>query len=311
MKKVVVFCNSDILAIPVISDLWSKGLLKGIVVPDYILENLSMQLMGLSIDGPVFKGINKQYLHSEEFSQWLNEIEPDLIVTLTFPWKLPKGIRKIAHLGAFNFHFGLLPKYGGADPIFWQIRNREKQGGIMVHRMTESIDSGPIVIKKEIAIIPGENYGLHAKKLGIEAVHVFKELITKLEERNTLEEVKNTEQVNLMKNPSQTELIINWSAMSAESIENLVNASNPKYDGAKTLLNDMPCAVYEVSPAQINENQGDTPPGQIVYADNVYGLIVACADGNFLKIGSVKLQEGYFTGSKLFNLGINQNHRFS
>src|ERR1700761_4954541 len=95
------------------------------------------------------------------------------------------------------------------------------------------------------------------------------------------------------KRPGNAELKIKWQEQSADEIECLVNAANPKYDGATTWIRNNEIRILETSPAEIQLQEGFKPePGTIVYADAVYGLIVACRESTFLKINVVHTREG-------------------
>jgi methionyl-tRNA formyltransferase len=205
----------------------------------------------------------------------------------------------------------LLPKYKGADPIFWQIKNMEKYGGISVHVMTEDIDSGPIVLREELAIIPGETYGLYAQRLAALAAEKVAIVPDMLKAGTLTIEQKADEPALFYKAPSPTDLRINWQEQNAGEIENLVNATNPRYGGAFTSIRQSQVNLLEVAPADINNPTGEQiAPGTIVHADVMYGLIVACTNHQFLKINVVHVQQGYLSGSKMFNLGFRAGEVF-
>ena len=105
--------------------------------------------------------------------------------------------------------------------------------------------------------------------------------------------------------PSQTDLLINWQQHSATQIENLINAANPRYQGAVTSIRQTQINLLEVSPADVNNPTGQQfAPGTIIHADQLYGLIVACTNNQYLKINVASMQQGYFSGGKLFSLGF-------
>ena len=76
----------------------------------------------------------------------------DCVFVLTFPWKIPEELFNLAPKGFINFHYALFPKYKGADPIFWQIKNNEKEGGLTIHIMNSELDEGPIILHEKLFI---------------------------------------------------------------------------------------------------------------------------------------------------------------
>ena len=90
--------------------------------------------------------------HMAQLSAMLRGLEPDVIFTAGFPWKLPPALLEIPRLGCINAHPALLPKYRGPEPVFWQIMNGESQIGMTIHRMDAEFDTGPILAQRAMDI---------------------------------------------------------------------------------------------------------------------------------------------------------------
>ena len=75
----------------------------------------------------------------------LRAYEPDLLLCLGFPWKLPPDALAVPRLGAVNGHPSVLPRYRGPSPVSWAIRNGETEIGFTFHRMDVDLDTGPIL----------------------------------------------------------------------------------------------------------------------------------------------------------------------
>ncbi len=84
-----------------------------------------------------------------DFAERLKEINPDIIVVVAFRI-LPKEICSIANIASFNIHGSLLPKYRGAAPINYAILKNEKVSGVTSFILQEKVDTGNILLKKEI-----------------------------------------------------------------------------------------------------------------------------------------------------------------
>ncbi len=75
----------------------------------------------------------------------LRRYEPDLLLCLGFPWKIPPDALSVPRLGSVNGHPSLLPRYRGPNPVAWAIRNGETEIGFTLHRMDAGLDTGNIL----------------------------------------------------------------------------------------------------------------------------------------------------------------------
>ncbi|GAA4774403.1 MULTISPECIES: methionyl-tRNA formyltransferase [Flavobacterium] len=111
-------------------------------------------------------------LKSEDFLEELKSLNANLQVVVAFRM-LPKVVWAMPKYGTFNLHASLLPNYRGAAPINWAIINGETKTGVTTFFIDEKIDTGAMILSKEINISENETAGeLHDKLmvLGCEAV---------------------------------------------------------------------------------------------------------------------------------------------
>jgi methionyl-tRNA formyltransferase len=306
-----VICNTESLAFPTLHYLNTNGMLGDVYTLERNAAVIVPQLVQIGIDRSRIALLKKK-TWQEQLSARFAETPPEMVWVFSFPWKIPASLLSVPVKGFVNFHFGLLPVYKGADPVFWQIRNGERTGGLVIHRMTEEVDDGPVLHTEKVQMIPGETFGLYCQRMG----GITAQLAGSFAERymsGAIEEQQQPQSSEPMywRKPSDEELTINWEQHSAEEIENLVNASNPRYGGASATIRGMEMRVLEVSPADVNDDGEQREPGLVVYADAVYGLIVACLNKQFLRISIVHTREGYMSGTKLFGLGIRAGERFT
>jgi methionyl-tRNA formyltransferase len=73
-------------------------------------------------------------------------------VVVAYGQILPKSILEIPQYGAVNVHASLLPRYRGAAPIIWAILKGEKLTGVTTMLMDEGMDTGNILLQREIPI---------------------------------------------------------------------------------------------------------------------------------------------------------------
>lgn len=300
--KIAVVCNSAPLAIPAIQFLKEQNILAGVGIPEKNKTVLLHSLQGIGIM-PDAVTVFVAGSWQESMDKWLRQLGVEAVFVIAFPWKIPVSILNIPLKGFFNFHFGVLPKYKGADPIFWQISNMENHGGLFIHKMNTEIDGGPIVWQKDMAIFPGENYTMHCLRIGYEAVAELESLLDHLDRDELSENIQAKQEGLYYQKPSAAQLKIDWDKQSAREIEYLVNACNQNYGGASTSLRSRELRLLEVSPVDMPPIP-DQKPGTVVHADAVYGLVIACKGQEFLKINVVHMQEGYLSGTKLFSMGV-------
>ena len=78
---------------------------------------------------------------------------------------LPKVVWNIPELGTINLHASLLPNYRGAAPINWVLINGERLTGVTTFLINEQIDTGSILMQKEIFISKNDNTEKLSNKL--------------------------------------------------------------------------------------------------------------------------------------------------
>ncbi len=112
--------------------------------------------------------------------EFVNEIKPDLILTLAYGQIVPQGLLDIPTFGALNLHGSLLPKYRGAAPIQYALLNNEKKTGMTLMRMVKEMDAGEMFDTEIVTISEEDNstslfikMGEAALKLAIRALPKF------------------------------------------------------------------------------------------------------------------------------------------
>ena len=96
--------------------------------------------------------LQPEKIKTPEFEQVLQELAPDVMVVVAFGQILSPAILAIPPLGCVNVHASLLPYYRGAAPIHWAVMQGEEKTGVTTMYMDEGLDTGDMILKKEIAI---------------------------------------------------------------------------------------------------------------------------------------------------------------
>ena len=112
-------------------------------------------------------------LKSEDAQEEFKSLNLDLAVVAAYGLILPQAILDSPRKGCLNIHGSLLPRWRGAAPIHRAILAGDKTTGITIMKMDPGLDTGPMILKKEIEITPhitaAELYDQMAK-LGAEAL---------------------------------------------------------------------------------------------------------------------------------------------
>jgi methionyl-tRNA formyltransferase len=113
-------------------------------------------------------------LRTPEVKEWVSKRNPDLIVMAFVTLYMPMSLAETAPLGALNFHPSLLPLHRGISAIPWTILHGDKRAGLSIHFVDEGIDTGDVVVRKEVEVSDDDDFKtLYFKKiypLGISAV---------------------------------------------------------------------------------------------------------------------------------------------
>jgi methionyl-tRNA formyltransferase len=247
-------------------------------------------------------------LDKETFSPRLKEaieqFQPTAGLVMSFSYKIPASIYNSMPNGFFNVHPGPLPAYRGADPVFWQLKNRETKAGVTIHKLDEGFDTGPVIVNEMIAIEPGDTYGILTSKLSFTAARLVRTLIKLLSFGLTIPLRQQDEgNASYYKRQSAKEVIIDWQTMEAGSVVALVNACNPWNKGALTKINQKIIRLLEVEQVTGCEQPQNTAAGTVMSIDDK-GMMVSTFDGSMIRVHMVYIDEGFFRASLLGKLGI-------
>jgi len=94
--------------------------------------------------------------NSAEFVEQVRQLGVALIVVAAFARILKKTLIGVPRLGCINVHSSLLPRYRGPEPFYWVLVNRETRTGVTVHYVDEGIDSGDIILQRDLEILPND-----------------------------------------------------------------------------------------------------------------------------------------------------------
>ncbi len=214
------------------------------------------------------------------------ELGPDLVILAFVTDIIPYSLIEIPSIGTICYHPSLLPKHRGASGINWAVIQGDTRTGLTILWVDRGIDTGPILLQKEIDIEPIDTTGsLYFNKLfpmGIDAIIEAVELIKsgKAPKIPQDESLATYEPLCGYKHAG-----IDWSRPATE-IYNLIRGCDPQ-PGAHSTLGDQKVQVYQAS---LTETGEEIPPGQIIDI-NEEEMVIALQGGT-LKVGRIKGDKG-------------------
>jgi len=173
-------------------------------------------------------------LKSEEFLKELKALQANVQVVVAFRM-LPKAVWQMPEMGTFNLHASLLPQYRGAAPINWAIINGETKSGVSTFFIDEKIDTGEMILQKEVEILAEDNLGdLHDKLMNTGAKLVVDTLKIIQEDKVVTKKQVGSSELKDAPKLTKENTKIDWS-QPAIKIKNLIRGLNP-YPAAWTIV---------------------------------------------------------------------------
>ena len=218
---------------------------------------------------------------NEEFIRHIESMKPEYICVVAYGKILPKELIEIPTKGSINVHGSLLPKYRGAAPIQWAVLNGDKETGITTMYMDEGMDTGDMILKETVQIGENETTGELWERLAKVGGKLLVETIKQIEE-GTAPRIKQEGNFSMAPMLSKEMAKINWENTNTVQIKNLVRGLNPII-GAYTIINNKKIKIWKAEIADINleilKDANNYKPGEIVYANEKYGLFIKTKDG--------------------------------
>ena len=233
-------------AVPALSAIHSKyGISAVVTVPDkpkgrgLKLIPSPVKEKAFELEIPVFQ---PEKLKDEDFIQSIRVLEPDIIVVIAFRI-LPRELFTIPKLASFNIHGSLLPKYRGAAPINHAIINGETRSGLTSFILQDKVDTGNILLKKEVEISLDMSAGELHDLLMPQAAELSIETIELLLRGNYTPLIQDESLSSPAPKLNKENTLINW-RMTAQQIINFIRGLSP-YPTAWTNMDDAPIKILK------------------------------------------------------------------
>ena len=162
----------------------------------------------------------------------VSSYRPDAIVVVAYGHILPQWMIDLPPLGCINLHASLLPKYRGAAPIQWSLMRGESVTGVTSMRIDAGLDTGDILLKREVCIQDGETTESLGERLGRVGADLMVESLRGLERGNLRAQPQDHAQATLAPILKKEDGLIDWNVPALE-IWNRIRGLRP-WPGAYT-----------------------------------------------------------------------------
>ena len=204
----------------------------------------------------------------------IRSLEADLCVMAYVTLMVPEEALNAPRLGSIQYHPSLLPMHKGPSSINWPIINGENKTGLSIFWPDNGLDTGPILLQKDVVIDPDDTLGSlyfnHLFPMGVDAILEAVDL------------VRDGTALRLNQDPAKgsyegwcqrADVEIDW-VQSMDVVYNLIRGANPQ-PGAWTTLNGQPVTILDSKKAIGFANSG---PGSVVEVD-ADGISIGCVEG--------------------------------
>ncbi len=282
-KQRIVFMGTPEFAVPSLQALYEEGHEIAAVITQPDKPKGRGQKLSYSPVKEKALGLGLQVLQppkvraAEEISQ-IRELRPDIIVVVAYGQILPQELLDIPPLGCINVHGSLLPAYRGAAPLQRAILNGEKKTGITTMLMNAGLDTGDILLQKEIEITPDMTFGeLHDKMaaLGAQLLCETIELLAAGQITPRPQEDSAATYAAMIKREDE---LIRWEE-TAEHIHNQIRGLAP-WPGAYTFFQGQTLKIR--GSKLFDTDAQEAAPGTVVQKIKGQGFVVQCGLGRLL-----------------------------
>ena len=288
---ILVFCGTPRFAVPTLEKLVEAGHSLPLVVtqPDRP-RGRGMDLavspvkesavrLGLPVTQPATIKTN------EEFRSRLTSIHPDAIIVVGYGRIIPQWMIDLPRFGNLNLHASLLPKYRGAAPIQWAIANGEELTGVTTMKIDVGLDTGDILLQREISIAPEDTSETLGPKLATIGADLTLETLRGLDQGTVHPIPQDNSRATLAPIITKEDGRIDFS-ISAARIYNRLRGFQP-WPGAYTSYRGKSLAVLAAKVRldhpgfTINEDMVISDGTIIIHGDR---LLVYCSSDTWLEI---------------------------
>jgi methionyl-tRNA formyltransferase len=234
------------------------------------------------------------------------DLKPDLSILAFVTDLIPEILLDIPPVGTICYHPSLLPKHRGASGINWAVIQGDTRTGLTILWVDKGIDTGPILLQKEIDILPDDTTGsLYFNQLFDMGVGAIVEAVA-LIKSGKAPKIPQDDSLATYEPPCDDKVAaVDWSKP-ASDVYNLVRGCDPQ-PGAYGIIKGSKVRFYQ---ARILDSVSDKTPGEVVEINA--GKVVVALNGGLLAIGKIRDAAGAKMDAGEFarNVGLQAGMKF-
>ena len=244
----------------------------------------------LELTIPVYQ---QKSMKSAEVLEKFKELDADLAVLAFVTQIVPAPVFNAPKHGSICFHPSLLPKYRGGSAINWTLINGETKTGISWFWVDDGIDTGPLLVQKEVTIGPEETTGsLYFNKLFPLGVEAIAEAIALIKAGDPPRIVQDESQANYDPLCRDEHSSIDWSRP-AQEVYDHIRGCDPQ-PGASTMWRGKKIRLYDCS---LQKSGGEATPGQVVAIGD--GSVHIAVNGGAVVAKKIRAESGKVAADEL------------
>ena len=285
MAKKIIFMGTPLFAVPILKSLYQNGYPISVVYTQPPQKSHRGQKINKSPIQGISETLNIDFRcpenlkDNDEEYKFIKNLNADLAVVVAYGKLIPKNFLNLTKKGFINIHGSILPSWRGAAPIQRSIMNLDKETGISIMKLVETLDSGPVSNIHKIKLDQNNNAEEISEKLSfLAAKKILDEIDDILDDKAKFIDQDHSK-ASYAKKIEKIEGEINWND-EAEKIIGKINGLFPVPGAFFNFKGER----YKILKAEIGNGIGQT--GEVL-SDK---LEIACTNNQSIKILEIQRQ---------------------
>ena len=285
MAKKIIFMGTPLFAVPILKSLYQNGYPISVVYTQPPQKSHRGQKINKSPIQGISETLNIDFRcpenlkDNDEEYKFIKNLNADLAVVVAYGKLIPKNFLNLTKKGFINIHGSILPSWRGAAPIQRSIMNLDKETGISVMKLVETLDSGPVSNIYKIKLDQNNNAEEISEKLSfLAAKKILDEIDDILDDKAKFIDQDHSK-ASYAKKIEKIEGEINWND-EAQKIIGKINGLFPVPGAFFNFKGER----YKILKAEIGNGIGQT--GEVL-SDK---LEIACTNNQSIKILEIQRQ---------------------
>ena len=285
MAKKIIFMGTPLFAVPILKSLYQNGYPISVVYTQPPQKSHRGQKINKSPIQGISETLNIDFRcpenlkDNDEEYKFIKNLNADLAIVVAYGKLIPKNFLNLTKKGFINIHGSILPSWRGAAPIQRSIMNLDKETGISIMKLVETLDSGPVSNIYKIKLDQNNNAEEISEKLSfLAAKKILDEIDDILDDKAKFIDQDHSK-ASYAKKIEKIEGEINWND-EAQKIIGKINGLFPVPGAFFNFKGER----YKILKAEIGNGIGQT--GEVL-SDK---LEIACTNNQSIKILEIQRQ---------------------